>query len=402
MSSRKKVIFFSHAVTMAHFTRPLKWIECLDTNKYDIYIATHPDFKKYLPSTGVTFINLSCIDAKKFAEIVGQAQPIYDKVTFENHVQEDLGILDRIQPDVVIGDFRHSLSVSCRLRKIKYINITNAYWSPHIAIKFPLPEASIVRTLGLGLAKLVISPFLKIALKINFFKMAFIVRKSLKTANLSFRDYRQVITDGDLTVYCDSPGLVPLKKQSQHELFVGPLVWSMSTTLPTWWSSINSDKKNIFLSLGSSGNAEMLPLILKALSKVDAEIVVALAGKKIESVNYPNIHMTDFLPMEEACREASLMICNGGSPMSHMALKHGIPTLGIVGNNDQLLNMAHLEKQGAGIVLRFWDLSEEKIITAVNELLDNPWHRQNAEKIKREFDSLDVEGKLRQIVADNI
>ncbi len=402
MNARKKVLFFSHAVTMAHFSRPLKWIECLDTAKYDIYLATHPDFKKYLPATGVTFLNLSCIDAKEFSKIVGQAQPIYDKVTFEQHVREDLDILNRVQPDLVIGDFRHSLSVSCRIKKVKYINITNAYWSPNIAMRFPLPETSIVRRMGLGLAKLLIDPFLNLALKVNFFKMAFILRKSLKTADLSIRDYRRVITDGDLTVYCDSPSLVPLKKQSNHEVFIGPLLWSMPTALPSWWKSIRTDRKKIFLSLGSSGNAEQLPGILKALSKLEVEVVVALAGKGTDMVAYPNIHLTDYLPMDEACQGASLMICNGGSPMSHMALKYGIPTIGIVGNNDQLLNMAHLQKLGVGTVLRFWDLSEEKIIAATKELLENPKYRENAAKIKKEFESLDVESKLRQIVADNV
>lgn len=402
MGSRKKILFFSHAVTMAHFSRPLKWIECLDAEQYDIYIATHADFKKYLPSDRVTFLNLECIDAKQFSEIVGQARPIYDPATFARHVQEDLGILERIRPDLVIGDFRHSLSVSCRLKKIKYINITNAYWSPQVKLDFPMPEISIVRKLGLGMANYLISPFLKIALKINFFKMAYILRKSFKEADLTFKDYRQVITDGDLTVYCDSPELVPLKKQSAHELFIGPLLWSMPTPLPAWWNSVNPNKPKIFLSLGSSGNSEKLPLILKALSKLDAEVVVALAGKKLDSVTYPNIHTTDYLPMEEACREASLVICNGGSPMSHMALKFGIPTLGIVGNNDQLLNMAHLEKMGAGLTLRFWDLSEEKIIAAAEDLLENPIYRRNAEKMKREFDTMNVENKLRQIVAENI
>jgi UDP:flavonoid glycosyltransferase YjiC (YdhE family) len=402
MNARKKVLFFAHAVTMAHFSRPLKWIECLDTQKYDIYLATHADFKKYVPASGVTFINLTCIDAKKFSEIVGQARPIYDETTFEQHVREDLDILNRIQPDLVIGDFRHSLSVSCRLKKVKYINITNAYWSPDIAMSFPLPEVSIVRQLGLGLANVLIRPFLSIPLKFNFFKMAFIVRKSLKEAGLSIRDYRQIITDGDLTVYCDSPSLVPLKKQSSHELFIGPLLWSMPTPLPSWWSSLRSDRKRIFLSLGSSGNAEQLPGILKALSGLDVEVIVALAGKGMDLVAYPNIHLTDYLPMDEACQGASLMICNGGSPMSHMALKHGIPTIGIVGNNDQLLNMAHLQKLGVGTVLRFWDLSEEKIIAVTKELLENPKYRENAEKIKKEFDSLDVEGNLRKIVADHV
>lgn len=403
MNSKKKILFFSHAVTMAHFTRPLRWIECLDKEIYDITIATNPDFKKYVPvDTGVKFIPLHCIDPQDFSVIVDQAQPIYDKETFESHVQEDLKVIDMVQPDLVVGDFRHSLSVSSRLCKVKYINITNAYWSPDIALKFPMPETSIVRTLGLKIASIVIAPFLKLALKINFFKMVFIVRDSLKSVGLSFTDYRQVITDGDVTIYCDSPSVVPLTKKTSHEHFIGPLLWSMPTKLPVWWGQLNPSKKKVFLSLGSSGNVDTLPLLIQSLAKLDVEVIVALAGKSVNLQGYANVHTTDFLPLDEVFEKVDLVICNGGSPMSHAALMHGLPTLGVVGNNDQLLNMAHLENIGVGRTLRYWNLSESKIIAAVNELLNNPLHRQAAEAVKSQFKAVNTEDTLRQVIADNV
>jgi UDP:flavonoid glycosyltransferase YjiC (YdhE family) len=83
-------------------------------------------------------------------------------------------------------------------------------------------------------------------------------------------------------------------------------------------------------------------------------------------------------------------------------LMYGIPTLGIVGNNDQLLNMAHVEKLGAGAVLRYWDLTEEKIIAIATDLLENPAYRLNAQKIQSEFVGIDVKSKLRQIISDNV
>lgn len=399
--ARIKILFFSHAVTMAHFTRPLKWIESLDQDRYDIYLASHPKFRSLVTNQQLTFIDVHCIDAAEFAKTVEQGKPIYDRATFEFHVQEDLRVMEQVKPDLVIGDFRHSLSVSCRLKKIKYINLANAYWSPQIKMDYPLPEASIVRSLGESLASVVLAAVLPLALKLSFFKMAFTHRKSFKSAGLSFSDYRQVITDGDVTLYCDTPGMIPLKSQTSREEFVGPLLWSMPVALPTWWSELNENKKRIFLSLGSSGNQSVLPTILKSLAKMDVEVIVALAGKKIDMPDYPNVFVTDYLPMEQACKESDLVICNGGSPMSHAALSYGVPLIGVVSNNDQLLNMSHVVQQGAGLMLRHWNISEKKVTDSVNKIFNNANYFEQSNKIQEQFALLDVDTTLQKIIEEN-
>lgn len=398
---RKKIIFFSHAVTMAHFTRPLSWIENLDQSQYDIYLATSCAFKKLCPA-GVTFLKATCIDSFAFAKSVNKGGLIYDKKTFESHVSEDLRILDQIGPDLVIGDFRHSLSVSCRLKKIKYINLTNAYWEPDTRMPYPMPEIPIVRLLGERLANLLVKPFLPLALKINFFKMVFEIRKSLKTANLHFSDYRQIITDGDITVYADTPMLVPLKSYQPNKKYIGPLIWSSSAPQPVWWPKLKMNRKHIFLSLGSSGDARLLPMIINALARMDVEIIVALAGQKVDLPSYTNVYCADYLPLTEVLRNASIVICNGGSPMSHAALACGTPVLGIIFNNDQLLNMSHVQNRNAGLMLRYWNLSENKIKEAVQIIFNEKKYRAAAQTIKKEFDNFDVHNKLRNIIEDNL
>jgi UDP:flavonoid glycosyltransferase YjiC (YdhE family) len=397
---RKKILFFSHAVTMAHFSRPLKWIEGLDLELYDVYLASEKKFRRLCPPHGVKYIDITCLDAVQFSEDVVRAAPMYDLKTFEKHILEDIEVMNLVKPDLVIGDFRHSLSVSCRLQNIRYVNITNAYWSPKIKIAFPLPEAPAVRKLGEKLSSVLLSLFLPFLLKINFFKMVYLLRKPLHRAGLSFSDYRQVITDGDVTIYCDTPELIPLKKQSAREKFIGPMVWSMDVALPDWWPSLDPKKKRVFLSLGSSGPADSLPLIVSALAKLDVEVIVALAGKKIELPSLPNVHITDFLPIEEACEKSDLIICNGGSPMCHAALTYGVPTIGIVCNNDQLLNMAHVESRGAGRMLRFWNLSAKKITKTVQEVLENPSYAESSRKIKAEFDSIQTQGHLQNVIEE--
>lgn len=277
---RKKILFFSHAVTMAHFTRPMQWIEALEQNQYDIYFACPLAFKKWIRIENLKWINLECIATAAFADSVNQAGLIYDLATFEKHIEEDIILMNQVQPDLVIGDFRHSLSVSCRRLKIRYINMTNAYWSPHIKMHYPLPEAPIIRKLGERLSRVLLTPFTPFVLKFNFFKMVYILRRPLKSVGLRFNDYRQIITDGDETIYFDTPDLVPIKRQSKNEKFMGPLVWSMPVELPKWWKQLNPQKIRIFIALGSSGNQEVLPLLIKSIAQLDVEIIVALSEKK--------------------------------------------------------------------------------------------------------------------------
>lgn len=398
MTHRKKLLFFAHAVTMAHFARPLKWIEGIDTELFDIYLASHQKFRSLCSKNDVTFLDLSCIDAAEFEQIVVQAKPIYDASTFEEHIQEDIRLMDKVKPDLVIGDFRHSLTVSCRVKKIKYVNLTNAYWHPEIKLRFPLPEAPVVRILGVGMARMLLGLFLPLALKVNFFIMAFALRRSFRSANLTFNDYRKVIVDGDVTLFCDTPELVPLNQQLPHEKYVGPLIWSMPVELPEWWSDLDLNKRRIFLTLGSSGPANAFPTIIEALARLDCEIVVALAGKRPKIPAFSNVFVTDFLPIDAACQDADVVICNGGSPLVHAALTFGVPTIGIVCNNDQLLNMAHVSHRGAGILLRYWNLTAQKITGAVNEILNDAQYRTQAQNIRMEFDAIDVKARLQHVI----
>jgi UDP:flavonoid glycosyltransferase YjiC (YdhE family) len=401
---RKKILFFSHAVTTTHFARPLKWIKELDPSEYEIYLASHPKFRKLCPSTGVTFIDIDCIDDQQFAEKMRRAAPVYDARTFEKHVEDDLHVMDLVQPDLVIGDFRHSLSVSCRLRKLKYVNLTNAYWNPNVALKQPLPEIPLVRKLGDRVPARFLDFLVPFVLRAKFFKMAFLLRKSFRRAKVHFRDYRQVMMDGDMTLFCDPPGLVPLKRQKYYERFVGPMDWSNAANLPEQWVDLDPKKKRIFVSLESAGSAAQLPLIVGALSKlgihIDVDVIIASSGKELGFRSFPNIHFAESLGVEDACQSADLLICNGESSTCYSALIHGVPTIGIVSNNDQLLNMAHIENRGAGRMLRSWNLTEKKLTDAVTDILKNSSYRMNSQSIQYEFDQIDLPGHLRHVLRE--
>ena len=83
--------------------------------------------------------------------------------------------------------------------------------------------------------------------------------------------------------------------------------------------------------------------------------------------------------------------------MTHAALSYGVPTLGIIGNNDQLLNMNHIQKKGAGRTLRYWNLTERNIKYACEELLNNPSYLKSAQDIQKEFSAIDLNKNFQDI-----
>jgi UDP:flavonoid glycosyltransferase YjiC (YdhE family) len=182
-------------------------------------------------------------------------------------------------------------------------------------------------------------------------------------------------------LYADIPEMVPTRNLPAHHRYIGPVLWSTKTPLPDWWNSLPADRPVIFLTLGSSGQAEILPMVLTALSRLPVTVIVATAGKIALADAPANAYITDYLPMDIATRRSCLVISNGGSLTVYQALSSGVPVLGLCSNMDQLLNMNSVEKMGAGITLRAAQVSATDLVVAVTAILNNPSYAHVAQRV---------------------
>ncbi|PSN47108.1 UDP-glucuronosyltransferase 2C1 [Blattella germanica] len=64
-------------------------------------------------------------------------------------------------------------------------------------------------------------------------------------------------------------------------------------------------------------------------------------------------------------------------------LDRGVPMVGIPIFGDQRLNMERAKSAGYGIILDFKTLSTSSVSLALNEVLNNPKYRENAQRISR-------------------
>jgi UDP:flavonoid glycosyltransferase YjiC (YdhE family)/ubiquinone/menaquinone biosynthesis C-methylase UbiE len=373
---KTRVLFFGEAVTLSHVVRPHVLASSLDPRLYDVFLACDPRFGRLFSSATYERRGLSSISCDEFLAKLETGSPVYDTKTLRRYVEEDLELIREVAPDVVVGDFRLSLSASARLAGVPYMTISDACWSPFSPGSFPIAEHPMTRILGVTLAQMVFNVIRPAAFAYHCVPLNR-VRKELGLPSLGY-NLKRVYTDADHVLYADIPELAPLLNLPPTHHYLGPIRWSPSLPKPAWWDDIPKDKPAIYVTFGVSGKTTLLPLVIEALSKLPVSILVATAGRVDLDRLPPNAFVADYLSGDEAAARSSLMICNGGTLTVQQALCARIPVLGIANNMNQHLNMRTISRAGAGEMMRAGLLKPAGLRQTVLKILSSPAYIQAA------------------------
>jgi UDP:flavonoid glycosyltransferase YjiC (YdhE family) len=335
---------------------------------YDVALACDPRYRRFVTPASLRFVPLASIEPAAFTSALRHGRPLYTTAQLEDYVRDDLAVMEREQPDIVVGDFRLSLSISARLARVPYIAISSAYWSPSYDIEvWPVPELPLTHALPIPIAGTLFRAARKAAFAMHARPLN-AVRRKHGLASLG-SDLRRVYTDADAVLYADMAELFPMSQMLASEAFVGPTLWEPAVTKPDWWDAAGVRKPLIYLTLGSSGSSTRLPAIASALTRMDAEVAIATAGAEQDAVKGSGILAADYLPGCALAQRAKLVVCNGGALTCYQALAGGVPILGVPSNLDQCLNMSAIEAAGAGLTVRADRLSTAAIQNAAAALL---------------------------------
>ena len=397
MTERRRVLLVAEAVSLAHVARPVVLASAL-AGDHEVTVASAPVFDLCFRGTGLARESLESIPAATFLQRLAAGAPLYTKAELERYVDEDVALLRRLRPDVVIGDFRLSLSVSARVAGIPYFALCNAHWSPWaLHDRFPLPDISLTRVLGPRLAE----PLFRLGQPIAFRLHAGPLNAMRRKFGLStFPDVRYAYTDGDRTLYADTPALVPVRPDCPaHHHYIGPIVWSPAMALPAWWTAL-PDGPLAYVTLGSTGRVDLLPELFRALEDCGVNAMTATAGRSDVASPGPHCFVADYLPGLEAAARSDFVICNGGSATVYQALSQGRPVIGVCSNMDQFLTMARVVDAGAGIALRAGTAGYEDLAEAIRRISGSTGaaFRDAARAVQADFLRHDAgEGIRRQI-----
>lgn len=395
---RPRILFVAEAVTLAHVARPAALLTALDPAKFELHLACAPRYDHLLSDLPATRHQVGSISAQQFGEALASGTPVYDVGTLRQYVEEDLQLLDKIRPDLVVGDFRLSLAIAAELRSVRCMSVTNIYWSPFAQQSYPLPDIPLAKLAGNWLGQRLFRAARPFAFAYHAMPLNR-VRKGYGLAPLG-HDLRKSYTHGDYTLYADIPGLVKTDNLPDNHRFLGPIQWSPAVSKPAWWNDLPDAKRIVYATLGSSGRHQMLGPVLEAMANLPVTVMAATAGGAAPQSVPKNAFVSEFLPGTAAARRAALVIGNGGSPSCYQALAEGKPVLGLASNLDQHLNMQAVGHAGAGCVLRAGTATTETIRAAVTRMLGEPQYSEAAQRLATEIAQFDASDRFRSLVSE--
>jgi UDP:flavonoid glycosyltransferase YjiC (YdhE family) len=394
-ASRTKVLLFAEAVTLAHLARPVALASRLDPRRYEVLLAAADRYSSLRRGLPFPVRPIRSIPGEEFLNNLARGRPVYSEATLRSYIKDDLAVIREFGPDVVVGDFRLSLSVSARLAGVPYLAIANAYWSPYARQRYTVPSLPMVRWLGVPAAQAVFRAARPLAFALHTRPLNRVRRgHGLRSLGL---DLRRIYTDADQVLYADVPELVPAPGLPPNHHFLGPVLWSAPAALPPWWDRLDADRPVVYVTLGSSGSDALLPAVLEALAGLPVVVIAATLGRPLPP--FPaNVLTADFLPGEAAAARSRLVVCNGGSPTAHQALAAGTPVLGLAGNLDQFLSMSAVARAGAGLRLRADTADLGAVRDAASRILSESSFQESAASLAKTFAAYDAPARFQAVL----
>jgi UDP:flavonoid glycosyltransferase YjiC (YdhE family) len=399
----KRILFVAEAVSLAQVVRLVTLARALDPRRYEVHFASAifddlvfgaPDLRHFQRHR-IASLPAAVVDRR-----VARGLRPYGTRTLARYAREELTLFDAVRPDLVVGDLRLSLAASAPLAGVPHACLINAYWSPFAERDgFPLPDHPIVRLLGVERA----ARHFPVALPHVFRHFARPVNALRRANGLSaIGSLLEVLTHGDHTLYADAPALAPTRGLPPHHRYIGHVPWSPPRALPAWWDRLDPERPLVYVTLGSSGRVQCLPLVVDAALELGVQVVVATAGRLALDVRSADVHVADYLPGDLAARRASVVVSNGGSTTSYQALAEGRPVLGVAFNLDQYLAMQAIERFGAGVSLRAGALARRDVTAGLERLLGESAFAARARGARDELVRWDARPRFRAFVEEAV
>lgn len=397
----KRLLFVGNGVTLAHIGRPIVLARCADPARYEVHFACDARYRHWLGTLDQVWREIHTQDSASFLAALAKGKPPFSRDSLCRETEEDLALLDDIRPDLVIADFRLSMRIASTLRRIPYASITNTHWSPEFCGRYRLPDLPEIwpsRFVGARNAARIGEAILPLLLA-RFTQPMNQARRRFGLPAIE-STLQQFYSAADHFIYAESEHDSLLSSLPSNHHYVGPVVWDPPVDLPRWWSALPDDRPLIYVCMGSSGSAAVLPSIVRGLESLPVTAVVSTAGAGRISSRSDKLFSADYLPGSLIAARATLAIGNGGSMMLQQMLSAGTPMLAIPSNMDQQMSIASLLAGNAVRELRLASVTPETVCSSVADMLADPVCRQAAKAAAQRLLACNTRTQFNRILAN--
>jgi len=377
----KKILVLPDGNWLAHTSRPLEIAKLLRQIGHEIIFAGDGHYLELARKIGFPTFSLLTVDPDQSLVVSRKGRVNYYNYEFTKVcVDEELKILEKIKPDLVLADWRLSISTSCELAGIPLVCIMNAAWTNYYTVRTRAPEhLKITQILGKKFTTLFI-PWIK----------NFIISYDIRDINKYRREkglegyinFWDVIK-GDLNLLVDIPEYGPTVDLPDNYKYIGPIMWEPEVQIPNWLEKLDTTKPTIYFTMGSTGNPSFFEKAIEIFGDSEYQCIMTTAGM-VESSNVPeNFFIVDYAPGSVILEKSDIVVCHGGNGTIYQAMCKGVSIIGIPTMHDQEFNLDMVEELGIGIHLSELKFQPAHLVRAVQKILSNKSYKENSQHYKK-------------------
>ncbi len=374
---RHRILFVGEAVALGHVSRPAVLARWAREAGCEVHFACGTRYADVARSEGLDPIALETVEPRLFFSRLARGRFFYRIEELQRYVRAELELIERIEPDLVVGDFRLTLPTSARLAGVRCLALLNAHLSPAAPRMLSAPEGGVFGLIPGRAREALFSAVEPLAFR-YFAAPLDALRRSLGLE--TFKDFREHYSSGDWCAYLDLPELYgalglgpgalgttavaetqspkPKAQLPTGHFFLGPVIWQPRVLPEPDLGDLGLERPLAYVSTGSSGSAKYLPRILAAVLAAGFDVAAsggdeavwaelrsalpALAGRAF---------MARFFSPGRVLERARVAICHGGSGTVYQALAAGVPVLCRPENQDQHMVTRTVVAAGGGMAL---------------------------------------------------
>lgn len=383
-----KILFTCESVSLAHIGRPLILAKWARENGMEVHFACSEEGlkKANISASEFLFHPLPTIDSNLFYQRVNQGKFFYKVDELKKYVANEVAMIRRINPDLIVSDFRLTTSISSALTNKPLLNLSNSFWSPNYECPFPAPEEGIFKFLPHRTSEILFNLMRPLAFK--FFGKE--LNQARKYFGLELKsDFCEHYTAGAFTAYLDLPEFVNIKSLPFNHFFLGPVIWSPKVENKSYKIK---EKNNVYISMGSTGNNSLLQVAMQAA--LENQLNIIISGVSVDEKlklqkEYPqivaNCIIEPLINAEEVLPYCSVTICQGGSGTVYQSVANGVPVLCLPKNPDQGLVSLAVSQRNIGRGISYRQVNRETISSMIKECLLNEIVHQSTKKMQGEI-----------------
>ncbi|HYL99042.1 MAG TPA: hypothetical protein VEZ90_08825, partial [Blastocatellia bacterium] len=393
----KRIVFFSGVGGFSSLARISALARSLDSGEYDVVICGDARAIAGFERESRTLIPISCLSPDRVNGVTERGAPLFDMETIEKHIWEDLRIIRRTVPDVVVGDMRQSLTVSCKLAGLPHVNVINAQWSPYARASFELPVQQAGGAFGFEpIARMIASAAAPLAFACHVLPLNLVRSKyGLPPADWNMK---HSYSAGDFVVYPDIENIVPARGLPDNHLYLGAVLENSDARLPDWWDEVPADRPIVHLNLGDLGERRLQQIALDTLGRMPLSVICSTTPFGRVPNPPANAYMADYLPGVGAAKRSQLVICNGGNFAAQHALAGSAPVLGVISNMDQRVFTKALKSRGAAEFIEGRQANQPALERMVYQMLQRQSYRMAAERLSVLYESAAASLKFKALI----